>query len=46
MEAYAHIQTEKEIYVKLHEAEMQAAASTKRYPSEEILKETANKHLR
>lgn len=39
MEAYAHIQTENEIYAKLHEAEKQAASSTKRYTSEEILKE-------
>ena len=46
MEAYAHIQTENEIYTKLHEAEMQAANSAKRYTSEEILKDTANKHLR
>ncbi len=46
MEAYAHIQTENEIYAKLHEAEMQAANSAKRYTSEEILKDTANKHLR
>ena len=41
MEAYSYIQTEKEIYVKLHEAETQAASSAKRYTSEEILKETA-----
>ena len=39
MEAYAQIQTENEIYAKLHEAEMQAATSDKRYTSEEILKE-------
>ena len=38
METYSYIQTEKEIYVKLHEAEMQAASSTKRYTKEEILK--------
>lgn len=46
MEAYSYIQTEKEIYVKLHEAERQAAASAKRYSSKDILKKTANKHLR
>ena len=46
MEAYSYIQTEKEIYVKLHEAEMQAASSAKRYTEEEIHKETANKHSR
>ena len=39
METYTYIQTEKEIYVKMHEAEMQAASSTKRYTKEEILKE-------
>ena len=35
MEAYSYIQTEKEIYAKLHEAERQAAA--KRYTAKEIL---------
>lgn len=39
MEAYEQIQVENEIYTKLHEAELQAAKSTKRYTSEEILKE-------
>ena len=38
MEAYSYIQTEKEIYVKLHEAEQQAAVSAKRYTAKEILK--------
>ncbi|MBR2212372.1 MAG: type II toxin-antitoxin system Phd/YefM family antitoxin [Fibrobacter sp.] len=39
MEAFAHFQIENEIYAKLHEAELQARESTKRYTSEEILKE-------
>ena len=39
IEAYAQIQAENEIYTKLHEAEQQAARTTKRYSSEEILKE-------
>ena len=39
MEAFTHFQIENEIYAKLHEAELQAQESTKRYTSEEILKE-------
>lgn len=39
MDAYEQIQVENEIYAKLHEAELQAAKTTKRYTSEEILKE-------
>ena len=39
MDAYEQIQVENEIYAKLHEAELQVAKSTKRYTSEEILKE-------
>lgn len=39
MEAFEHIQIENEIYAKLHEAELQAERSSKRYSTEEIQKE-------
>jgi hypothetical protein len=38
METSPYIQTKKEIYAKLHEAEQQTVASAKRYTIKEILK--------
>ena len=39
METFAHLQIENEIYAKLREAEIESEQSSKRYTSDEVLKE-------
>lgn len=39
IEAFVHLQIENEIFEKLHEAELQAKRSSKRYSSSEVLAE-------
>ncbi len=39
IEAFEHLQIENEIFEKLHEAELQAKRSSKRYSSSEVLAE-------